>query len=324
MKAAAEVTSWPQLKALSDPRRLRLLRLLMAQPATLSQLAAQTGHSPAWVRHHLLRLQRAGLVELDHVRTTGRVREKYYRATAGALVLRRLVLPAGERPVAVFAGSHDLALERLAEQLQPHLDIVAYPVGSLDGLIDLRQRLCHFSGAHLLDESGAYNLPYIRRLFPDHAVQVVTLAHRVQGLMVAPGNPKGVRSLTDLSRPDLRFVNRNGGSGTRIWLDAHLAALGIPREAVRGYETTVATHTAAAHAVAAGQADVALGLEAAARAAGLDFIPLFEERFDLVVPREETDTLHPLLDALQTASWRRLLASLPGYHPAHTGETLAL
>ena len=322
MKRAATITTWEQTKLLADPRRLRLVRLLMARPATLSQLAAQVGQTPAWVQHHIRRLQQAGLVELAEVRQQGRVREKYYRAAAGALVLQRLVLPESDRPVVVFAGSHDLALERLADHLAPHLDVILHPVGSLDGLVNLRQHLCHFTGAHLLDESGAYNLPYVQRLFPGGGVQVVTLAHRVQGLMAAPGNPKGLRGLEDLPRADVRFVNRNAGSGTRVWLDARLRALGLPPEAIAGYHDEALTHTQAAEAVAAGRADAAVGLEAAARQFGLHFVPLFVERFDLVFPKQETGELLPLLETLQTAAFRRLLADLPGYQPAHAGETV--
>ena len=324
MKQATRLTSWEQIKRLADPRRLALLRLLMARPATLTQLARQVGHSPAWVRHHIQQLQRAGLVEPVHPDAGGRGRATLYRATAGAWILQRLVLPASDRPTLVFAGSHDLALERLAEDLAPYLDLILHPVGSLDGLVSLRQGLCHLSGAHLLDETGAYNTPYVRHLFPDRRVRVITLAHRVQGLMTAPGNPLGLRDLSDLARPGVRFVNRNPGSGTRLWLDARLRALGIPPEAIQGYAWEVATHTAAARAVAEGRADVALGLEAAALRQGLGFIPLFEERFDLIFPTEETAELTPLLDTLQTAAFRRLMRTLHGYNPAHAGEEIEI
>jgi len=324
VKHAAPIDSWEQTKLLADARRLRLLRLLMARPATLTQLAEQVGKSPAWVRHHIQQLERAGLVTLAEVRQRGRVREKYYRATAGAWVLQRLVLPESDHPVVVFAGSHDLALEQLAQDLAPHLEIVLHPVGSLDGLVNLRQHLCHFTGAHLLDETGLYNTPYVRRLFPAHDVRLMTLAHRVQGLMVAAGNPLGIRDLHDLLRADVRFVNRNPGSGTRLWLDARLQELGLDAAQVQGYTHEVDTHTAAAQAVASGKADVALGLEAAAARYGLDFIPLFAERFDLVFPQQETRELAPLLDALQTARFRRFLTQMRGYNPAHTGEEVAV
>jgi len=321
MKQALPLATWEQTRLLSDPRRLRLLRLLMARPATLSQLARAVGQSPAWVQHHLRQLVRAGLVQAEG--SAGRGRPRTYRAAAGAFVLQRLVLPESTRPTAVFAGSHDLALERLASRLAPHLDLVLYPVGSLDGLVNLRQGLCHLSGAHLLDEDGSYNLPTVRRLFPSGGVRVVTLARRVQGLMFALGNPHGIRGLEDLARPDLRFVNRNRGSGTRVWLDARLRERGIAPQAVRGYGREVATHTAAARAVAAGEADVALGLEAAARAAGLGFLPLFTERFDLIFPEEATRPLLPLLEALPGADFRRLAGDLPGYDLAPAGTVVA-
>ncbi len=324
MKRAATLDSWEQTKLLADERRLRLLRLLMARPATLTQLAARVGKSPAWVQHHLRQLERAGLVTLVEERRRGRVREKYYQATAGAWVLQRLVLPESDQPVAVFAGSHDLALEHLAQDLAPYLTIVLHPVGSLDGLVNLRQHLCHFTGSHLWDESGLYNTPYVRRLFPLHEVRLMTLAHRVQGLMVAAGNPLGIRSLADLGREDVRFVNRNPGSGTRVWLEAHLQEAGLQPSQIRGYAWEVETHTAAAQAVASGRADVALGLEAAAAQQGLDFIPLFAERFDLVFPQHQTKALTPLLEAIQTAHFRKTLAQLRGYNPAHTGEEIAV
>lgn len=320
MKQAFPLTTWEQTRLLADPRRLRLLRLLMARPATLSQLARAVGQSPAWVQHHLRQLTRAGLVEAEGA--GGRGRPRTYRAAGGAFVLQRLVLPESDRPTAVFAGSHDLALERLAERLAPHLDLVLYPVGSLDGLVNLRQGLCHLSGAHLRDEDGSYNLPTVRRLFPGGGVRVVALARRVQGLMAAAGNPLGIRSLHDLLRPGLRFVGRNRGSGTRIWLEARLRELGIPPEAVCGGAREVATHTAAARLVAAGEADAALGLEAAARTAGLDFLPLFTERFDLVFPAEAAGPLLPLLETLPAADFRRLAADLPGYDLSPAGDVL--
>ena len=95
----------------------------------------------------------------------------------------------------IFSGSHDLALEGMAEHLQKHLTLLSLPVGSLDGLVNLRQGLCQISGSHLLDESGEYNTPFVRHLFPDRAVEIITLAHRTQGLMLASGNPKGVKKI---------------------------------------------------------------------------------------------------------------------------------
>jgi putative molybdopterin biosynthesis protein len=152
----------------------------------------------------------------------------------------------------------------------------------------------------------------------------VTLAYRTQGLIVAGGNPKGVRSAADLAQSGLRFINRNPGSGTRLWLDSELERQGIPRESIDGYEHVVNTHTECARAVASGQADAALGLQASALQFDLDFIPLFEERYDLVLPREQEDSLAPLLEHIQTAAFRRDLATLTGYNTSHSGEQISL
>jgi len=324
MQNIQPIQSFDQIKLLADARRMDILRLLMASPATLTQLARTLKQSPAWIRHHVLALQSAHLVEIAEIRRTGKVTEKFYRAKAGALLLQEIVLPKSKKPSVIFSGSHDLALEGIAEHLAKHVTLLNLPVGSLDGLVNLRQGLCQVSGSHLLDESGEYNTPFVRHLFPDRDIEIVTLAYRTQGLLLTAGNPKSIRKITDIARADVRFVNRNAGSGTRLWLDAELRRLNIPAENVNGYGTVVKTHTEAAALIASGKADVSLGLQAAACQHGLDFIPLFEERYDLVLPRENESTLSPLLDYLQTAAFRTELNTLTGYNPAHSGEQIIL
>ncbi len=324
MDKVERIHALDQIKLLSDSRRMAILRLLMDRPATLTDLARVLGQSPAWVRHHLQKLEGAQLVELTEVRTTGKVTEKFYRARAGAFLLQGLVLPQSDKPALIFSGSHDLALEAAAAHLEKHAHLLTLPVGSLDGLVNLRQGLCQVSGAHLLDPDGEYNLPFVRHIFPDRDMELVTLAHRTQGLILAPGNPKGIHALADLARAGLRFVNRNPGSGTRLWFDTELRRLGMSAEGIAGYERAVSTHTACAGVVASGEADAGLGLQAAAHQAGLDFIPLFEERYDLVLPRENQAALAPLLDYLQSAAFRRNALSLTGYTTAHSGEQITL
>lgn len=317
--------TYPQLEALADPQRLAILQRLMAKPATLTQLAAQLDHSPAWVRHHLKRLEAVGLVEFIETRKKGRQTEHYYRAVAGAFLIQQMVLPRCDKPLLVFSGSDDLAWELLARHLQSYFHILTFPVGSLNGLVNLRQGFCQVAGCHILDDrSGEYNLPTIRHLFPDRAATVITLAHRVQGMIVSPGNPKAIHSLADLARPDVRLINRNRGSGTRLWFDWQLRQLGLAPAQIQGYAWEAFTHRQCALAVENQQADVALGVEAAARQNGLDFIPLFQERYDLTFFSEFEPDYLPLLNCLASARFRQELRALPGYDSSESGSSKVL
>ena len=322
MKTVQPVQSFDKIKLLADSRRMDILRLLMASPATLTLLARTLKQSPAWIRHHILALESAGLIEVSETRRTGKVTEKFYRAKADALLLQEIILPKTKKAAIIFSGSHDIAIEDIADNLSRHVNLFSIPVGSLDGLVNLRQGLCQISGAHLLDENGEYNIPFVRRLFPDREVEIVTLAYRTQGLILASGNPKGVRSVADLANSKTRFVNRNRGSGTRLWVDIQLKKLGVASEGVRGYETIVKTHNEAAILIETGKADATIGLQAAAHKYGLGFIPLFEERYDFVFPKEQERNLNPLLEYIQTADFRNMLNSLTGYNTKHSGEQI--
>lgn len=322
------IKSLNQIKLLSDPRRMAILRLLMAQPATLSQLGKTLGEHPAWVRHHLKQLEEAGLVELVTTKVSGGFVEKYYQAKARAMIFQEVILPEpSSSEMLLLMGSHDMALNRLAQRLrdEAQVDILVLPVGSLDGLVALRQGIAHLTACHLLDaESGEYNLPYLRHFFPDRRVSAITLAHRIQGLMTAPGNPRRIQGLDDIAHGDIVFINRNPGSGTRLWLDKKLGELGLRVEKIRGYNREASTHTAVAQAIRSRRADAGLGLEAAARVAGLDFIPLFQERYDLVLPAEliQERRVQIILDYLNNTAFRQLLAELAGYEAVHSGELL--
>ena len=324
MKKVESLNSFDKLKLLADSRRLDILQLLMAAPATLTQLALALRQSPAWIRHHLLTLESADLVEVSEIRKTGKVTEKFYRAKADALLLQEIIVPKTKKPAVIFSGSHDLALEGIVVHLENYVTLLSLPVGSLDGLVHLRQGFCQISGSHLLDKTGEYNTPFVRHLFPDRDMEIVTLAHRTQGLILASGNPKAVKKISDIPRPNVRFVNRNSGSGTRLWFDSELIKLKIPAEKINGYDKVVKTHSEAAALISSNKADVALGLQAAAHQRGLAFIPLFEERYDLVLPHENEKLLLPLLDYLQTASFRTELHALTGYSSAHSGEQIPL
>jgi len=321
------LTQFEQIKLLSDERRLAILRLLMGRAATLSQLAEALDSYPAKIRHHLKKLEQAALVELVSTQVVGGFVEKYYRATAAAFAINLAITPTPPAAGAVVAlGSHDPALERLAQLLANNSAVPALftvPVGSLDGLIALRQGVGQLAGAHLPDDDGGsgFNRAYVRRLFPGRAMTLLTLAHRQQGLLVAPGNPKQIEGLVDLVRPELVFVNRQPGTGTRVWLEQQLGRLGLDLAGVNQYGRIARTHHEVAQTIVAGRADVGLGILAAAHMTGLDFIPLFEERYDLVLPTETINEplLLPLFDMLQTAVFRQAVQQLAGYDVAQTG-----
>jgi len=324
MKTVHPIQSFDQIKLLADSRRLEILRLLMASPATLTHLAQTLKQSPAWIRHHILALESGELIEVSEIRKTGKVTEKYYRAKSGAFLLHEIVLPKSKKPAIIFSGSHDLALEEIAEHLSKHITLLSLPVGSLDGLVNLRQGLCQISGVHILDETGEYNTPTVRHLFPDRNMELITLAHRTQGLILASGNPKRIKKVSDIARGNVKFINRNAGSGTRLWFDAELKKQRVDSIHINGYDSTVKTHSEAAMLISKGKADVSIGLQAAAYQHELDFIPLFEERYDLILPRENERTLSPLLDYLQTSAFRNGLNMLTGYNASHSGEQIII
>ena len=229
----------------------------------------------------------------------------------------------------VVTGSHDLTMELLADALrreQKGVRLISTNVGSLSGLMALARDEAHIAGSHLLDEeTGEYNLPYVRRLIPDRDVVVLGFVYREQGLIVPPGNPKNIRDLEDLTRPDVVFVNRQRGAGTRVLLDYELKRRGINPRQIKGYERMEYTHLAVAATVKSGAADCGLGILAAARALGLDFIPLFRERYDLVIPREyyESDLLAPLLEVIRSDRFREAVEALGGYDTSIMGEVIA-
>ena len=229
----------------------------------------------------------------------------------------------------VAVGSHDLVLDLAASELRaadPGVTLASSNVGSLGGLVALRDGLCHLAGSHLLDpETGEYTLPYVDRVLgKDRDVAVVRLVHRDQGLIVAPGNPLGLTTIDDLARDGVRYVNRQRGAGTRVLLDHELRRRGIAPDGVSGYTREEHTHLAVAAAVAAGRADAGLGIMAAARAFGLDFVPVTREPYDLVLDAEtlEDAVTSRLWDLLAQPSFREAIEGLGGYHTGETGRRI--
>jgi putative molybdopterin biosynthesis protein len=198
-------------------------------------------------------------------------------------------------------------------------------VGSLGGLVALRDGLCHIAGSHLLDPAtGEYTLPYVDRVLGSARPAVVRLVHRDQGLMVAPGNPLGLAGVADLIRPGLRYVNRQRGAGTRALLDYELARLQISPDAIEGYAREEPTHLAVAAAIAAGRCDAGLGIMAAARAFGLGFVPVTQEPYDLVVAAEAMDSplLAPLWSLLRSDRFQAAVTDLGGYSTKEMGRRI--
>jgi putative molybdopterin biosynthesis protein len=328
MQSLEQISKFNQLKAVSDPRNLSILNQLMDASATLTQLGNALGKHPAWTQPPLKLLEQAGLVELSTLKISDGYIEKYYQSIALAYLLQELLLPDNPGKQTIFvSGSHDLALEIHALISVGDLYVITNPVGSLDGLVALRQGLCLAAGCHLYDKpSGDYNSPYVRHLFPDKRMTLLTLAHRQQGLIVSLGNPLKIQGLQDLARQDIRFINRNPGSGTRLWLDARLVELGILPGQISGYSDEATTHTAVAVAIQAGQAQVGLGIRAAASSFQLGFIPLFDERYNIVIPHEllTQEKLSPMFDAFYSGDFRHQVEHLGGYDVSHLGDQIIL
>lgn len=227
-----------------------------------------------------------------------------------------------------FAGSHDLAvgfMTRLLAEAEPELALETSFVGSLGGLMALAQNEADVAGSHLWDEAtDSYNLPYVHRLLPGRRAVLLTLAHRSLGLMTAPDNPHQIQTLADLAKPEVGLINRQSGSGTRVWLDAQLKALAIDPQTLDGYGREEVTHMAVAQAIQQGEADVGLGIHAAAAAYGLHFIPLTQERYDLVFPETvwQTPAAQALVAIIRSSEFKAAVAALGGYDTAVTGQEM--
>ncbi|MDD4335290.1 MAG: molybdopterin biosynthesis protein [Desulfotomaculaceae bacterium] len=232
------------------------------------------------------------------------------------------------RETTVIIGSHDLALDVLTNFLRrkyPEGTLSSAHVGSLGGLTALRRKEAHCAGIHLLDEeTGDYNVSYVKRLLSGRKTTLVNLVYREQGLILAKGNPMNICDLRDLTREDISYVNRQRGAGTRILLDYLLREQCIDPEQINGYEHEEYTHMAVAVAVKAGAVDAGLGIRAAARALDLDFTGIVEERYDLCIPGEYWDSpyIRRLLEVMNMPEFQEEVAKLGGYNLRDCGKIM--
>jgi DNA binding domain, excisionase family len=218
-------------------------------------------------------------------------------------------------------------LTRYLEKQFPQVHFLRRQIGSIDGLMALYRGLANVVTAHLWDsDTNEYNVPYVRRLLPGHPTCIINLVYRMEGFYVAKGNPKNITTWGDITKPDVRFINRERGSGARVLLDEQMRVLGINRKDILGYEDEEMTHLAIASKVARGEADVGLGIEKVAmQFVNLDFIPLHKERYDLVIRQEDLMRPHfqTLMSILKSTAFKNEVSGIGGYDLSHMGETIA-
>ena len=223
-------------------------------------------------------------------------------------------------------GSHDLSLDVMRDMVKadhPGRDLISTHTGSLSGIMALKKGITPLATTHILDEKEKiYNIPAIQRYLPGEAVKLIHIAKRMQGLFVARGNPKNIRGLADLIRPDVKFVNRQFGSGTRILLDSMLAEEGLDKNLVNGYDREESSHTAVGVLVKGSVADAGVGIYSVAKAFSLDFVPLAEEEYDLLVTRKFMDDQRfaILMDIMTSGEFASRLNDMGGYNTKETGK----
>ncbi len=249
-------------------------------------------------------------------------------AEAGEVVEVQLYRSHSEIERTIFCiGSHDMTLDLLAQSLsQQDRRLTSANIGSQGGLIALNNGEAHIAGSHLLDpKTGLYNIPYIKRYIKGIRIMVFGFVGREQGLMVRRDNPKRIIQLGDLRNPEVTFINRQRGAGTRVLLDYQLSKSGILSKDIKGYDQEEYTHLGVAAAVASGRADCGLGIPAAAQSLGLDFIPLFQETYQLLIPKlfAEADLLRPLLEVINDKSFQQEVLQMPGYDVSQMGKLIA-
>jgi putative molybdopterin biosynthesis protein len=226
----------------------------------------------------------------------------------------------------ILVAGCDPAMSVLARHLQSAgIELVLVHRNSSQALQLLKRGCVHIAGTHLKDEaSGESNIPEIKRQFPSAAIAVISFSIWEEGIVTARGNPKGIKGIADLARPDISLANRESGSGSRTLLDSHLKRLGIPGNRIRGYDQIAVGHLPAAWQVHCGAADCCIATRAAASVYGLNFLPLVSGRYDLAIRKKHLELLgvQTLLDALNRTRFRRELESFGGYDAKTAGQRI--
>jgi putative molybdopterin biosynthesis protein len=268
------------------------------------------------------------LVRADGVLVVPQLREGF---DGGSEVEVQLLKPFEEiKNTIVSIGSHDLVMDLLGNKIRQHSDnlfLSSAHVGSLGGIMAMKKQECHIAPIHLLDsETGKYNEAFVRRYINDIPVAIIKFIRRNQGLMVQKGNPHNIRGVEDLAAKGLQYINRQRGAGTRVLLDYCLQKLEINPEGILGYEREMTTHLSVAAAISSGTADCGMGISSAAKAMGLDFVPVGWEDYDLLISQEmlADDKIQKLLTVIRSQSFIDAVEALGGYDTKGIGEIILL
>ena len=250
---------------------------------------------------------------------------------AGAEVSVRLLSPMEKlQNTLVVIGSHDPLLDELGDMLHlesPELYMSSSHVGSMGGIMAIRRGEAHAAGCHLLDTNdGTYNRSFMKKYFPKGDVKLVRCVGRQQGLMVAKGNPLNIRGFSDIAGENVRYVNRQKGSGTRILTDYLCKQEKLDASTIYGYDREELTHTSVAAQIVSGSADAGMGIYSAAKLYDLDFIPICIEEYDLIIPDHAWDTpmVQRLLATLKSDAFREKILAMGGYTVECPGEVIPL
>lgn len=248
---------------------------------------------------------------------------------AGSEVQVRLLSPVDKlKNTLVVIGSHDPLLDELGDMLHVannDLYMSSSHVGSMGGVMAVRRGEAHAAGCHLLDtETGKYNTAFVKKYFPKGGVKLVSCVGRQQGLMVAPGNPLGIEKFSDITKENLRYVNRQKGSGTRILTDYLCKQENIDTDAIYGYDREELTHNSVAVQIASGSADAGMGIYSAAQLYGLDFIPICIEEYDLLIPEMcwQMPQVQQLIATLKSQAFKEKILAMGGYTLDQPGEVI--